>query len=259
MRNPDRETVFRFKQFDVNNRLSAMKVGTDGVLLGAWSSLPPEEKKPLPETECASAPVYPSILDVGCGTGLIALMLAQRCQQAHIYGIEIDNIAADEAFENFAASPWADRLSVIKGDFTTMPEIVGDQKFDLIVSNPPFFTNGEKSPDQARMAARHETSLPLSTLVETSCHLLSDNGHICIVLPVDREEELKYLAVVNHLCLSRLTRVSTVTTKPPRRILAELRRGSSMPTILAQLHIHGADGGFSAEYTSLVKDFYLNF
>lgn len=260
MRNPDRETVFRFKQFDVSNRLSAMKVGTDGVLLGAWSSLPPEEEEnALPEAKGASAPVYPSILDVGCGTGLIALMLAQRCPQAHIRGIEIDNMAAEEAQGNFSASPWADRLSVIKGDFIAIHDIVGDQKFDLIVSNPPFFTTGEKSPDQARMAARHEASLPLSTLVETSCRILSDNGHICIVLPADREEELKYLAVVNHLCLSRLTRVSTVTTKPPRRILAELRHGPSSPTILSQLHIHGPKGGFSAEYISLVKDFYLNF
>lgn len=258
MRNPDRETIFRFKQFEVANRLSAMKVGTDGVLLGAWclSDTGYRQTNTTPDR-----PTPKKILDAGCGTGLIALMMAQRFPDAEITAIEIDSLAAREAKNNFSKSPWSGRLSLIEGDFNSAFRENETDKFDLIVSNPPFFNNGELSPDKLRVMARHESSLTLETLTRTSRRILSKNGSLCMILPADREEELKFMAVANHFDIQRTTRVSTVPSKPPRRILAELRPSGLhlSDTHPDHLSIHDAAGGFTGEYTSLVKDFYLNF
>jgi len=252
MRNPDRETVFRFKQFMVANRQSAMKVGTDGVLLGAWSL--------SGYGRSISTNTSPEkILDVGCGTGLIALMMAQRFPDAAITGIEIDPVAADEAYMNFKSSPWSGRLSVIVGDFNQQFSETCSGCFDLIVSNPPFFTNGELSPDNARLTARHESLLSLESLLRTSSRLLAGNGSLCLIMPSDRAEEIKYQAVINKLALTRLTWVSTVSSKPPRRVLAELRHESQTEQYVKidHLSIHDGNGGLTDEYTSLVRDFYL--
>lgn len=252
MRNPDRETVFRFKQFMVANRQSAMKVGTDGVLLGAWS-LSGDGQSISPNTPPER------ILDVGCGTGLIALMMAQRFPAAFITGIEIDPVAADEASMNFKSSPWSGRLTVIEGDFNQQFPETGSRSFDLIVSNPPFFNNGELSPDNARLTARHECSLSLESLLRTSSRILAENGYICLIMPSDRAEEIKYRGVINRLALTRMTWVSTVPSKPPRRVLVELRHESptGQSVKIDHLSIHDGYGGLTDEYISLVKDFYL--
>lgn len=257
MRNPDREPVFRFKQFEVANRLSAMKVGTDGVLLGAWCLADNHERHS--ETNTRHEPLR--ILDVGCGTGLIALILAQRFPKAEISGIEIDPIAAKEASGNFQASPWSNRLEIIEGDFNDRFNNEDDVFFDIIVSNPPFFINGELPPDCARNVARHESTLTLASLLGNSSKILKQDGRLCLVLPADREEDLKYQAMINRFQVTKLTRVSTVPHKPPRRILAELRFSSlpSIPSSITNLHIHDGNSGFTEAYTSLVKDFYLNF
>lgn len=253
MRNRDRETVFRFKQFEVTNRHSAMKVGTDGVLLGAWSL------SGVINDETFASPGR--ILDVGCGTGLIALMMAQCLPNARISGIEIDPVAAKEAADNFRASPWSERLEIVEGDFNKLFSETGSNVFDLIVSNPPFFANGELPPDEARLTARHESTLSLESLLRISSGVIAGDGSLCLVLPADREEELKYQAVINHFSIARLTRVSTVPSKPPRRILVGLRRIAKVETqtMADSLSIHDGDGGFTDEYVSLVKDFYLNF
>lgn len=256
MRNPDREKVFRFKQFKVANHLSAMKVGTDGVLLGAWAFTASGEGS-------ASSGIFTprKILDVGCGTGLIALMLAQRFPDAVITGIEIDPTAASEASGNFSNSPWSSRLRLVEGDFATIPTADGDESYDLIVSNPPFFTNGELSPQDNRQIARHEQSLTLKALLSNSRRLLSPQGCLSLILPADREDDLKFQAVANHFHISRLTRVTTVPTKMPRRILAELSPdGHPIPPCHTDgLSIHDEKGGFTEEYSILVKDFYLHF
>lgn len=251
MRNPDREKVFRFKRFEVANHLSAMKVGTDGVLLGAWALSRREGVGLLPPAR---------ILDVGCGTGLIALMMAQRFPGADIYGIEIDPAAAAEASANFRNSPWSERLTVTEGDFTSVFPGAYNNLFDLIVSNPPFFTNGEHSPEAARLVARHEKTLPLETLLDISSKILSPQGSLCLVLPADRENNLKFLSVASRLAVSRLTLVSTVPSKPPRRLLAELRHASVIEGGISTDHLslHDSSGGFTKDYHSLVKDFYLN-
>lgn len=249
MRNPDRETVFRFKQFEVANRLSAMKVGTDGVLLGAWTE--------------AESPAR--ILDIGCATGVIALMMAQRFQSATVTGVEIDSTAANEAACNFVLSPWAERLQVINEDIlTTTVEALGG-KFDLIVCNPPFFTNGALASDIARRTARHDTSLPLDRLIEKSSSLLNPCGTLNMILPSDREIQLHEPAVLYGFELTRLTRLTTVPYKPPRRILVELTlcsdKSNATPCPLhpTAMSIHDGQGGFSAEYSNLVKNFYLHF
>lgn len=261
MRNPDRETIFRFKQFAVVNRRSAMKVGTDGVLLGAWAAGQTVSAEAMPRPQ--------RILDVGCGTGVISLMMAQRFPQAEIYGIEIDPDSADEAQANFTSSPWADRLHLLRGDFLRFPF---DGKFDLIVSNPPFFTNGLHAPDAARMQARHESSLTLAALLCRCTALLTPTGFIALVLPADRLAELlpsSRKGVGEPLSLRRLCRVSTVPRKEPRRILVEVKPQPSTETPTASVHpaetstehfsIHDSSGNFTPEYINLTKDFYLNF
>ena len=143
-----REKVFRFKQFGVRHEKSAMKVGTDGVLLGAWTNAENAKK----------------VLDIGTGTGLIALMIAQR-SKALITGIEIDEDAAEEAYENFVSSPWGDRLRVENSDFAVFSNIC-NEKYDVIVSNPPYFVDSLECPDEKRGKARHTSSLSFENLIK---------------------------------------------------------------------------------------------
>ena len=187
-------------------------------------------------------------------------MMAQRFPGADISGIEIDPAAAAEASANFRNSPWPERLTVTEGDFTSFYSSGATPPFDLIVSNPPFFTNGEHSPEAARLVARHEKTLPLETLLDTSSKILSPQGSLCLVLPADRENDLKFLSVASRLAISRLTLVSTVPSKPPRRLLAELRHASVIESGISTDHLslHDSSGGFTTDYHSLVKDFYLN-
>lgn len=233
-----------------------MKVGTDGVLLGAWCL---SDRYSLTTSETLNETNPRKILDVGSGTGLIALMMAQRFPKAEIKAIEIDPVAAEEAISNFNSSPWNNRLSLLEGDFNNL--IIDDHRYDLIVSNPPFFTNGALPPDSTRLLARHESSLTIDSLLDHSQQLLSPNGSICVILPADRENDLKFKATIYHLELTRLTRVSTVPRKPPQRILAELRLVNSSPNPLRlnNISVHDSKGGFTDEYSSLVKDFYLKF
>lgn len=232
-----------------------MKVGTDGVLLGAWCLSDSEKKSDINHI----IPPPKRILDIGSGTGLIALMMAQRFLSAEITAIEIDHLAAEEAKANFYSSPWSNRLSLLEVDFNNFQ--TSNSLFDLIVSNPPFFTNGALPPDSTRLLARHESSLTIDSLLSNSKQLLSQNGAICLILPADREDDLKFKAVTNHLYISKLTRVTTVERKPPQRILAELRHdnGTSSPLVVDTISIHDGMGGFTKEYSTLVKDFYLKF
>ncbi len=251
MRNPDRETSFRFKQFVVANHRSAMKVGTDGVLLGAWAA----QSRPA---EATSENNRLRILDIGSGTGLIALMLAQRFPTASITGVEIDPIAAEEASSNFNSSPWADRLRIIIGDICSLTAERLGGRFDIIVSNPPFFSNGVLSPETTRQQARHESTLSLENLLMATKSLLKENGSLYLILPADREQDLKYYATISKLALSRLVRVKTTPSKPAKRILAELSNTLYAECAESQLIIREAHK-FSNQYSNLVKDFYLNF
>lgn len=239
MANKSRETTFRFKQFTVSNRRSAMKVGTDGVLLGAWCA--------IPEGGC-------HVIDAGCGTGVIALMIAQRNPQANILGIEIDREAASEATENVDASVFAGRIDILHRDFLGFKS---DTLFDLIVCNPPFFTESTKSPIVARANARTEGSLSVKSLLEKSVKLLSEEGSVAFIAPATRDSEIIFDAALAGLYPLRHCHVITVAGKTPQRTLWQFSR-QPRPDESTTLIMSKSPGIYSKEYTDLVKEFYIN-
>lgn len=230
-----------------------MKVGTDGVLLGAWAFQGSDAGEPW------------RILDVGCGTGVIALMMAQRFPAASITGIEIDADAAEESAMNFAASPWGSRLDAVCADFVeyainecTRLERDADG-FDMIVSNPPFFTNGALAPDFSRRTARHEGALDLSSLISHSARLLKPGGRIGIVLPTEQCSRLEFLAAMAGLDVACECMVKTVEHKAPRRVLYELTnlKPSTGRPMEDSLTLQSEGGVPGDEYRKLVEPFYI--
>lgn len=232
-----REKVFRFKQFAVINDRTAMKVGTDGVLLGAWC--PVEGAR--------------QVLDVGTGCGVIALMIAQRNATAIIDAIDIDHDAIEEASLNFNHSPWGDRLTAIECDFNTMAE---GKPYDLIVSNPPYFTNGVLPTGDARTTARHTGTLNYHQLIEVAARLLSDDGSLAIITPIEAEGEIIQAATFASLPVREIMRVIPVEGAAPKRIMWLLSR-CQIPYHEETLTIAHSDGSFTSEYVALTGAFYL--
>ena len=208
-----------------------MKVGTDGVLLGAW------------------APLGSRILDVGTGSGLIARMLMQRCPEAEVEGIDIDEATVAQAKENGVRAFQA-RLQDWKSD-------IGDC-YDLIVSNPPYFQNSLKNPDRGRELARHTDSLGYEELIAHSARLLKEEGQLALILPAEAEEEIRNLVARYSLFPTHITRVYSKETKPARRvILAFSRKNSIVGLIEDSLVLEDEKGGRSAAYSKLCEEFYL--
>lgn len=232
-----REKVFRFKQFAVVNDRTAMKVGTDGVLLGAWC--PVEEAR--------------HVLDVGTGCGVIALMIAQRNASAVLDAIDIDHDAIEEATLNFKASPWGERLTAIEGDFN---ELQTAERYDLIVSNPPYFTNGVLPTGDARTQARHTGTLSYRQLIEGASRLLSDDGTLALITPTDAEQDIIEAATFASLPVRRLTRVIPVEDAAPKRTMWLLSR-RDMAYCEDTLTIAHRDGTFTSDYIALTGAFYL--
>lgn len=241
--NINRETIFRFKQFSLSNRLSAMKVGTDGVLLGGWAQLP---------SDCPAG----SVLDVGCGTGVVALMLAQRYPEATVSCIDINADAVAECAGNILASPFSERVEVSQADFLTQ---ASDSAYDLIVTNPPFFTERLHSPDADRATARHDDMLPLRSLLSVSAGLLRSGGMFAMVFPAMRDEEVLLESSLAGLHPVRRCHVYTRAGKPARRTLWQFSTTPTGPCIETDLIIANPDSTFTTDYISLLKDFYLNF
>ena len=217
-----------------------MKVGTDGVLLGAWASVRPTDRR---------------ILDIGTATGLIALMLAQRAPEAQITGIDILDVS--EARANAAASPWDDR---IRFEQVPVQEFAADAPFDLILSNPPFFVDSLTCPDRGRTTARHAVSLPYEELCAAMVRLLAPDGHAAVVLPVSEAE--RWLAVcAAALRPVRRTEVRTTPRRAPKRVLLELvHTGAMQPPVCDELVIGtGEHEQYTPEYRALTRDFYLKF
>ncbi|NJW53036.1 tRNA1(Val) (adenine(37)-N6)-methyltransferase [Salinimicrobium oceani] len=225
-----------------------MKVGTDGVLLGAWTSLAHDPS---------------SILDVGTGTGVIALMLAQRSSAELIDALEIDEDAYEQAVENFENSDWGDRLFCYHAAFDEFVEEMQDEgmeeeeeKYDLIISNPPFYSADYSSGDAKRDQARFAEALPFKELLEGVSLLLSKRGKFSLVLPISEEKKFLSLASNFDLFPQRITRVKGTPDSPVKRCLLELSflEGEPIEDVLV---IETARHQYTPEYTDLVKDFYL--
>lgn len=233
-------TTFQFKQFTVQQDRCAMKIGTDGVLLGAWTPL-------------INNPY--NILDIGTGTGVIALMLAQRTHAEQIDAIEIDDDAYEQATENFENSPWNDRLYCYHAGLDEFVEEV-EEEFDLIVSNPPFYTDEYKSGDEQRDNARFEDSLPFDELVEAADFFLSDNGIFSLIVPFKEEEKILELTQKRALFPLKITRVKGTPTAEIKRSLMAFTR-IEQQAIVDELIIEVGRHDYTPEYTALTKEFYL--
>ena len=238
---------FQFKQFRIYHGSCGLKVGTDGVLLGAWSQLPEGKMR--------------RVLDVGCGTGLISIMLAQRFADAHITGIDIDVNAVSQAASNAALSPWSERLSFHQGDIADYANSFSRPQFDAIVSNPPFFEESFLPPSSARAAARHTSFMPLPRLADAAATLLNtEKGLFCTILPAVSASSFIDLCADRGLQLIRFTRVLTSTHRPPKRALLCFQLTDSHPQYVAvsTLPLFGnGPHGRSTAYEALTKDFYL--
>ena len=231
---------FRFKEFTVQQNQCAMKVGTDGVLLGAWTSL---EHKPN------------SILDIGTGTGLIALQLAQRSTAEIIDAVELDDSAYEQSVVNFEESAWSDRLFCYHASFEEFVAEM-DESYDLIVSNPPFFEEEVSSDDISRNLARQSSALPFEELLEGVAQLLSPSGHFATIIPHKREEALLKLTASFGLHPKRMTHVKGNVNSEIKRSLLEFGRESVRPKI-DQLVIEMDRHVYTKEYIELTKPFYL--
>lgn len=214
-----------------------MKVGTDGVLLGAWADT----------NRCSK------ILDIGSGSGLIALMLAQRNLQASIEAVEIDQLAYEETLYNFQSSPWSSRLKAYHTDIKDYHTTI---KYDLIVSNPPYFQAGTQSPNHQRHLARHHGSLLTADLLKAVSRLIAKNGRVCLILPPLEGAELIKMAKSYGLYLSKQTNFLPRVEKKPERILIELGTKPTEPTLQTLWH-YEADGSWSEAYKALTKEYYL--
>ena len=234
-----------------------MKVGTDGVLLGAWAnptlnSHPPTlYSKPYTLNPILSTLNY---LDVGTGTGLIALMLAQRFPHANIVGIDIDEASIEQAKENVTGSPFKAQITLLRQDFNDIDSF--SSQFDLIVSNPPFYTEDTLSGKDARDKARHTSSLPFETLVENAAKLLTENGHFSVIIPYQSAPDFISLCAINRLYLTRRTDVRTSLRKPLKRTLLEFGK-TILPVDATTLTLHDEHGQRTPDYTQLTAPFYL--
>ncbi|MFD1006893.1 tRNA1(Val) (adenine(37)-N6)-methyltransferase [Oceanisphaera ostreae] len=232
---------FTFKRFHINHDRCAMKVGTDAILLGAWANVGGAWR----------------ILDIGTGSGLIALMLAQRLAQrtepaVNIIGLELDEAAALQAAANVQASPWAKQVEIVQGALQQYSAI----PFDVIVSNPPYFAHGQDFADAARGKARHTGSLSLAELFCHSRRLLSEAGSLMLVLPTQALEEALAQAAVHGFYTAEKLAVITKEGKAAQRFLLRfscVKCGESADKLL----INTSDGAYSESYVSLVSPFYL--
>jgi tRNA1Val (adenine37-N6)-methyltransferase len=232
--------MFQFKKFTVNQDRCAMKIGTDGVLLGAWC---PIDNNPF------------SVLDIGAGTGILSLMLAQRSNAGQIDAIEIDENAYEQCVDNFESSPWGDRLFCFHAgldEFMDEPE----DEYDIIISNPPFYSEDYKSESEQRDLARFQDAMPFEDLIEAANLLLSENGIFAVIIPNKEEENFIALASDFELHPFKITRVKgTPTTEIKRSLLAFSRIKKT--AVADELIIETARHQYTDDYIALTRDFYL--
>ncbi|AWX06222.1 tRNA1(Val) (adenine(37)-N6)-methyltransferase [Prevotella intermedia] len=227
---------FTFRQFHIEQDKCAMKVGTDGVLLGSW------------------AKGGKRILDIGTGTGLIALMMAQRFPDANIDAIEIDENAVIQATENVLHSPFSKQIVVKHCSLQTYSET--KEKYDSIICNPPYFVDSLKSNDNNRTVARHTDTLPFNELIKCAYQLLTPNGHFSLVLPVESYRILEPEAILNGFSVIKKVLVKTTPSKQPKRILVELGKVPD-EYFSTKEYLQDSAGNKSEWYKEITKEFYL--
>ncbi len=228
---------FQFKQFTVWQDQCAMKVGTDGVLLGSWTDISTTR----------------SILDVGTGTGILALMMAQR-GQAQVEAVEIDAASARQALQNFENSPWPDRLSLFHEPFQEY--VTRGKRHDLIVCNPPFFSNSLQSHDPARSLSRHDSSLNMAEFFYLSSSILNPGGRLCVILPNDKKQGALKQALINGLFPYQELEVKGSPQGKAKRVLLEFggkERALHRETLVIEQERHV----YTREFIKLTRDFYL--
>jgi tRNA1Val (adenine37-N6)-methyltransferase len=228
-------SVFKFKKFSIIQEKSAMKVGTDGVLLGCWVS-------------CEKAN---NILDVGCGTGLITLMLGQRILIGNVTGIDIDKIASQEAQLNISNSDWKEKIEI---KHTSLQEFTSQLKFDLIVSNPPFFPQNKSQ--QSRDIARHTNRLSFEDLIYNAAKLLSKKGIFSVIIPKDSEEYFCKIAATHKLYCNRVCYIKGNEVSEVKRVMMEFTFFISI-ILTEYLTIERSRHNYTDKYIQLCKDFYL--
>ena len=232
---------FQFKQFSIEQDRCAMKIGTDGVLLGAWA---PITNNPF------------SVLDIGAGTGVIALMLAQRSNAEQIDALEINEDAYEQAVDNFENSPWSDRLFCYHAGLDEFIEEPEDE-YDLIVSNPPFYTEDYKTDNEQRDLARFADAMPFEELIEAADLLLSENGIFSTIIPFN--EECRFLAIAKEYELYpfKITHVKGTPTSETKRSLLAFSRKETIDFPVDELIIETERHQYTSEYITLTRDFYL--
>jgi len=256
---------FSFKQFTIFQDRCAMKVGTDGTLLGAWASIPEEPQAEMNESSIfrRSSPSSPSshnsppeVLDIGTGTGLIALMIAQRFPQAHITAIDIDEQAIRQAKENVAASPFSDQISVLRADFREFR--TGEEGiFDAIVTNPPYFVSSLACPSEQRTMARHTSSLSYQELLQNSFRLLRENGVFSMIIPMENFCQMETEVALAGFFITKKCSIRTMPEKAFKRCMIELRKHPVKQEIITEETINTSPNVRSEWYHQLTKDFYL--
>lgn len=243
----DKNNGFSFKQFHIAHADCAMKVGTDGILLGGWVDV----------NTASSAPLQ--VLDIGTGSGLISLMLAQRCQgNMQAVAIDIDASACLQAKFNIDNSPWPSSITVkhVALQVLTQNHTAESAMFDLIVSNPPYFVHGQAFTDVARQTARHTGSLTHQELVDCALQLLTPNGRLALVLPYEAGCEITtYCQQLGDLSITCLN-IKTTPKKPYKRMLMSIHRGNAK-LVKQELIIHDPDGSYSDDYQHITREFYL--
>lgn len=304
---------FQFQQFFVRHDRCAMRVGTDGVLLGAWADCPTPSttrnqsfSSPSPHNATnyirqtsSNIPERPSccfgnnsnyqekailnfplsiphILDIGTGTGLVALMMAQRFPNAHIDALEIDNDAAAQAMDNVRNSPWKERINIltksiqnfVKDNISATTETLSENcipchrskiplLYDAITCNPPFFVNSMKCPDDQRTLARHSDTLSPHDLITAARRLLKPNGELSIIIPFDIVSKYEEEAAFTGLLLTRMTTIRTVARKMPKRALLAFSPTRIHTTELNEQVLMNTDNSRSQWYRQITKDFYI--
>lgn len=238
--------VFRFQRFEVRHDKSSMRVGTDAVLLGAWA-----------ETVLCNTIPQPKVLDIGCGCGVISMMVAQRCPYADVLGIDIDAPSIEEATDNAKQGIFDGRVKFRHVDVRDLVSENGHDLYDLILCNPPYYTEDTLPPEQRRSKARNALHLSFCDLLNSVSLLLSKGGVFAVIIPMQVRDNFVGEALKKGMHIRRECRVQTVLRKAPKRVLLEFDTQIYNNHKITSLTLQDTSGKRSTEYSALCKDFYL--